>query len=128
MIEQRSLFLCGDLQMLRSLFSFSGRMSRAQFRRALVPVLLMMIIPGTVLRVFPFVALLALIPVVFFIIAAISMYAIWTQRVNDLGGSVPVHTVWFGPFGLNSYRYRILYLIFREGQPHDNAYGPPPVA
>jgi hypothetical protein len=88
----------------------------------------MIMVPVTVLRIVPSVPLLALVPVVFFIIAAIRMHAIWTRRVNDLGGSVPVHAVWFGPFGLDTYRYRILYLIFREGQPHDNAYGPPPVA
>ncbi|CAN0413444.1 unnamed protein product [Phaeothamnion confervicola] len=111
--------------MLRSLFSFSGRMSRADYRRAHVAIWAMVFIPmalmyacGAITHSIPVKLLAFSFTAAATFPAGFCLLAINIKRAHDLGLGV-LHLLI--PFCFYA-------LIFQEGEPHHNAYGPPPVA
>jgi uncharacterized membrane protein YhaH (DUF805 family) len=108
--------------MLRFLFSFSGRLARAQYWRAFVllgafGLALFVLLFGTmfVMRQAPPLAVWV-IYVAGIISLVVSWFAINVKRAHDLG---EVGVRLFAPL-------RAFEIPFREGQPHENAFGPPP--
>ena len=109
--------------MLRFLFSFSGRISRAQYWRAFLllgafGVVMFALLFGSmfITRQAPPVAIwVACIAGILSLV--VSWVALNVRRSHDLGEAGAA--LFFKPLGG-------FYLAFREGQPHENAYGPGP--
>ena len=110
--------------MLHFLFSFSGRISRAQYWRAFLLLgtfgaVMFALLLGTmfITRHAPPAAVW-----VVYVGGLLSLVVSWVtinvRRSHDLGEAGAA--LFFKPFGG-------FYLAFREGQPHENAYGPAPV-
>jgi uncharacterized membrane protein YhaH (DUF805 family) len=109
--------------MLRLLFSFSGRISHAQYWRAClmlaafgVAVFTLLFVAMAATRQGPPVVLLLACGAVYLTLGT-SWFAIHTKRRNDLGGVEAIGR--FPPFAS-------FCIMFCEGEAHANVYGPPP--
>ncbi len=108
--------------MLRLFFSFSGRVSRAEYWLAFTVLFAVMAVAFMVLFGSMFVTrqgapvFLWVLYAVTFLAVVASWMALNVKRTHDLGRP---GRLFMGPFSTFD-------LAFREGEPHDNAYGPRP--